>query len=76
MVKNREYALKKKSIAPGETDKALNKLEESYLENNGNKFQHKMDFGKLNEQSVGLEGASNSSPNKNVQLPKIWGMMF
>ena len=79
MIKNREYALKKRSIAPGETDKVLNKLEESYLESNGNKFGIKPEFAfqqKLNEQSIGLENTSNSSPqvhknDKNLHFPKI-----
>lgn len=34
MIKNREYALKRKSLGPGETEHALFKLEESYLESN------------------------------------------
>ena len=73
MIKNRDFANKKKGLAPGETEKVLNNLEESYLESNGKQFMIRADFGgKLNDAS-GLENKDSPARKKqsNINLPKI-----
>lgn len=50
MIKNRDYAQKRRSLGPGDTEKALLKLEESYLESNAK--GKRADFARLNEASL------------------------
>lgn len=62
MIKNREYAIKRKSLGPGETERALFKLEESYLETNA-KHQSSLVQQSLTKAGVGKPQA--------LHLPKI-----
>lgn len=72
MIKNRDYAIKRRSLGPGETERALYKLEESYLESNAK--HHKLNITRLNDasldgsMSLGKGGVGRSLA---LNLPKI-----
>ena len=71
MIKNQEFAIKKRSVNQKETLKALANLEDTYLVQNGKKLTANLITDQLNDTSQMEDNSPSKSQRSPVHLPSI-----